>query len=175
MPPRTPQAVCVILEVKPAKAKDDTGKTVNDYWKSAVQLMNERDFLSRLKNYDKDNIPPRIIALIRDEYLVDEGFNPGAAKKASSAAEGLCKWVDAMSKYDKVAKVRWHTAGGLKMPGCVGHVWTSRKAGAAAADARCGLTHPKLHLMLHLFACRRWLRPRRPSWRRPKLSTRRSW
>jgi len=44
----------------------------------------------------------RIMAVIRATYLTDEGFTPDNAKRASPAAEGLCKWVHAMSKYDKV-------------------------------------------------------------------------
>lgn len=99
------EAVCVILDQKPAKIKDDTGKMVNDYWKPSVALLNERDFLARLKTYDKDNIQPRVIAVIRSQYLTNENFTPETAKKASPAAEGMCKWVHAMSSYDKVAKV----------------------------------------------------------------------
>jgi dynein heavy chain len=45
----------------------------------------------------------RIIASIRATYITDEGFTPENAKRASPAAEGLCKWVHAMSKYDKVS------------------------------------------------------------------------
>jgi hypothetical protein len=41
----------------------------------------------RLKTYDKDNIPPRIIAVIRSTYLTNENFTPETAKKASPAAE----------------------------------------------------------------------------------------
>lgn len=47
----------------------------------------------------------RIIATIRSTYITDETFTPEVAKRASPAAEGLCKWVHAMSSYDKVAKV----------------------------------------------------------------------
>lgn len=36
------EAVCVILDVKPAKMKDEAGKTVPDYWKPSVALLNER-------------------------------------------------------------------------------------------------------------------------------------
>jgi hypothetical protein len=43
-----------------------------------------------------------IIAAIRATYIPDEGFTPDVAKRASPAAEGLCKWVHAMSSYDKV-------------------------------------------------------------------------
>jgi dynein heavy chain, axonemal len=53
----------------------------------------------------QDNIPPRIIQVIRTSYLTNDQFTPDNAKKASPAAEGMCKWVHAMSSYDKVAKV----------------------------------------------------------------------
>ena len=55
------QAVCVLLDIKPVKTKDEAGATVVDYWKPSVTLMNERDFLGRLKAYDKDAIAPRVI------------------------------------------------------------------------------------------------------------------
>lgn len=50
--------------------------------------------------------PCRIMASIRSTYLTDDGFTPENAKRASPAAEGLCKWVHAMSKYDKVRRQR---------------------------------------------------------------------
>ncbi len=50
-----------------------------------------QDFLQRLKSYDKDNIQPRIVAELRAKYLTNEGFTPDLAKKASPAAEGMCK------------------------------------------------------------------------------------
>jgi hypothetical protein len=88
---------------------------VQDYWKPSLQLLNEKDFLARLKGYDKDSIPPKLIAAIRSGYLTNEMFTPEAARKASAAAEGMCKWVHAMSSYDKVAKVS-----------CWGSVWVCR-------------------------------------------------
>lgn len=97
------QAVCVFLDVKPIKGKDEKGQTVNDYWKSSVALLNEKDFLGRLKNYDKDNIPPKLIDKVRTGYLGNETFTPDNAKKASPAAEGMCKWLHAMSSYEKVS------------------------------------------------------------------------
>lgn len=78
---------------------------VNDYWKPSLQLLNDKNFISMLKEYDKDNIPPRIIGAIRERYVTNENFTPENAKKASAAAEGLCKWALAMEKYDVVAKV----------------------------------------------------------------------
>ena len=99
------EAVCVVLDVKPGKGKDESGRDVPDYWAPSLKLLNEKDFLDKLRNYDKDNIPPRIIKTIREKYITNENFTPEKAANASSAAEGLCKWVCAMDKYDDVAKV----------------------------------------------------------------------
>lgn len=50
---------------------------------------------------------------IRKEYIPNPDFDPQKVRTASSAAEGLCKWVQAMEIYDRVAKVSlsltaWH-------------------------------------------------------------------
>jgi dynein heavy chain len=42
-----------------AQGKDDSGHDIKDYWKPSVALLNEKDFLGRLKGYDKDNINPK--------------------------------------------------------------------------------------------------------------------
>lgn len=62
-------------------------------------------FLASLKVYDKDNIPEHVMTKIRKEYCTNPEFDPAKAAKASSAAEGLCKWILAMEIYDRVAKV----------------------------------------------------------------------
>ena len=38
---------------------------------------------------------------IRTEFLPNPDFEPSVVAKASSAAEGLCKWVKAIEIYDK--------------------------------------------------------------------------
>lgn len=42
---------------------------------------------------------------IRSEYMTNPDFDPTKVAKASSAAEGLCKWITSMEVYDRVAKV----------------------------------------------------------------------
>lgn len=42
---------------------------------------------------------------IRAEFMTNPEFDPVKVAKASSAAEGLSKWVMAMEVYDRVAKV----------------------------------------------------------------------
>ena len=46
-----------------------------------------------------------VMAKIRKEYLTNPDFDPSKVANASSAAEGLCKWILAMEIYDRVAKV----------------------------------------------------------------------
>lgn len=78
---------------------------MNDYWGPSQKMLTDTQFLSSLRDYDKDNIPPKVIEVIRRDYIKDKLFDPKIVAKASSAAEGLCKWVKAMESYDKVAKV----------------------------------------------------------------------
>ena len=104
----TMSAVCDMMGVKPEKIKDpdDPTKKIKDYWGPAKKhLLGDSKFLQKLKDYDKDNIDPKIVAKIRKNYLDKEEFEPERVKKASVAAMGLCKWVRAMEAYDRVAKV----------------------------------------------------------------------
>lgn len=43
------------------QSKDETGKAFMDYWKPSVGLLADKDFISRLKSYDKDNIPQKYV------------------------------------------------------------------------------------------------------------------
>lgn len=68
-------------------------------------MLGDLKFLESLKEYDKDNIPTPVIKKIREKYINNPDFDPAIIKNVSSACEGLCKWVKAMEKYDKVIKV----------------------------------------------------------------------
>ncbi|KAI4463384.1 dynein heavy chain family protein [Holotrichia oblita] len=98
-------AVCVIKDIKPDRINDpSTGGKILDYWGPSKRLLGEMNFLQQLKDFDKDHIKPEIMNKIRKEYLGHKLFKPQIVAKASSAAEGLCKWIIAMDMYDKVAK-----------------------------------------------------------------------
>ncbi|KAG2482389.1 hypothetical protein HYH03_018685 [Edaphochlamys debaryana] len=101
------EAVCILLDIKPQRIKDPSGsgKMIDDYWVSAQKLLADPLFVKSLKEYDKDAVPQKIIERIRRDFTSNAEFTPANAAKASSAAEGLCKWVCAMDQYDKVAKV----------------------------------------------------------------------
>ncbi|KAI8927547.1 dynein heavy chain and region D6 of dynein motor-domain-containing protein [Entophlyctis helioformis] len=101
------EAICVMKGYKPARIKDPggSGKMVDDYWGPAQKMLGDSHFLQGLKTYDKDNIDPKIIEKIRKTYIPNPDFDPNIVKNSSSAAEGLCKWVRALDKYEVVAKV----------------------------------------------------------------------
>ncbi|KAJ3048328.1 Dynein heavy chain 7, axonemal, partial [Rhizophlyctis rosea] len=101
------EAVCVMKDVKPVKIPDPagSGKKIEDYWGPSKTLMSDMKFLDSLKAYDKDNVSPAIMKVIRGKYMDNPEFDPEKIKSASSAAEGLCRWVRAIECYDRVAKV----------------------------------------------------------------------
>uniref|UniRef100_A0A5K3F3Z0 Dynein heavy chain 7, axonemal n=1 Tax=Mesocestoides corti TaxID=53468 RepID=A0A5K3F3Z0_MESCO len=101
------EAVCVLKGVKPDKVNDPSGsgRKLDDFWGPSKRLLGDMKFLEHLKTYDKDNIPEQIIKTIRDKYIPNPDFKPERIAVASTAAEGLCKWVIAIDAYDKVAKI----------------------------------------------------------------------
>lgn len=101
------EAVCIMLDVKPEKIKDPAGglKKIDDYWGPSKRILGDSRFLSDLESYDKDDIPDRIMRVIRKKYLTDPEFTPSQIRNASVAAEGLCKWVLAIEQYDNVSKM----------------------------------------------------------------------
>ena len=124
------QAVLVMLEITPPKVKDpdDPTKKIVGWWVAAQGVLTSGHkgvpIIDTLKGYDKDNIPQKVIDVIREKFVTggrlqggpgtyypycaadyDLRFDPAAIAKSSSAAEGLCKWVTAMESYDRVAKI----------------------------------------------------------------------
>lgn len=99
------EAICTMRDINPDKFPNQTtGKMEEDYWGPSKKLLNDIKFLDYLIEFDKDNIPGKIMKIINEKYLTNPDFDPDKVKKASIAAQGLCKWVIAMSSYDKVAK-----------------------------------------------------------------------
>jgi len=49
----------------------------------------------------KDNIPAAYIKQIRAKHTSNPEFDPDKIKTASTAAEGLCRWVIAMDSYER--------------------------------------------------------------------------
>ncbi|XP_064925018.1 dynein axonemal heavy chain 7 isoform X3 [Columba livia] len=100
------EAICILKGIKPDRIPDPggSGKKTEDFWGPAKRLLGDIRFLQSLYEYDKDNIPPAYMAIIRKRYLTNPEFVPEKIRNASTAAEGLCKWVIAMDVYDVVTK-----------------------------------------------------------------------
>ncbi|XP_054237169.1 dynein axonemal heavy chain 7 [Indicator indicator] len=100
------EAVCILKGVKADRIPDPagSGKKIEDFWGPAKRLLGDRRFLQSLHEYDKDDIPPAYMTIIRKRYLTNPEFVPDKIRNASTAAEGLCKWVIALEFYDTVTK-----------------------------------------------------------------------
>jgi len=100
------EAVCILKDVKPERIPNPSGVgQIDDYWGPSKRILGDMKFLDGLLNFDKDNIPVRVIQKLQERILNNEYFDPDKVKSASTACEGLCRWVIAIVKYDKVAKV----------------------------------------------------------------------
>lgn len=99
-------AVCVMLNIKPVKIRDPSGgtKKIDDWWGPSVELLADKNFLTRLREYNKDNISASIMTTIRNDFLTNPDFTPEGARQSSVACEGICRWVIAMEAYDRIAK-----------------------------------------------------------------------
>ncbi|PBC30449.1 Dynein heavy chain 7, axonemal [Apis cerana cerana] len=99
------ESVCVLKQIKPERVQQPDGTYIEDYWRSSLRMLSDARFLDSLLNFDKDNIPDHVIEKIRKQYLTNPDFDPEKIKKVSTACEGLCRWVFAMSEYDIVTKM----------------------------------------------------------------------
>lgn len=99
-------AVCVMKGVPPDRINDpSTGKKIVDYWGPSKRILGDMGFLQSLKDYDKDDISPDIMKKIRKDFIPHKDFQPHIVAKASSAAEGLCKWIQAIENFESVNTV----------------------------------------------------------------------
>lgn len=99
------EVVCVIFDVKLVKMFDGKGGYYMDYWKFFVIVLNNKDFLKNLKEYDKDNIELKIIVKVWVNYIMNLDFILEKVVYVFIVVEGLCKWILVMDKYDVVVKV----------------------------------------------------------------------
>ncbi|NXM23807.1 DYH7 protein, partial [Oxyruncus cristatus] len=99
-------AVCVIMGKKPEKIANPSGSggKILDYWTTSQKMLGNINFLRELKSCSESPLPEGVMQKIRTEYLTNPEFDPQVVAKASSAAEGLCKWIKGMEVYHRVSK-----------------------------------------------------------------------
>jgi dynein heavy chain len=86
----TMEAVCLLLGEKTD-------------WDAAKKVLTDPKILDKLKNYDKDNIPPKILKQLKT-YVTKPEYTPEQVGNQSKASKSLCMWTHAMDTYSKVAK-----------------------------------------------------------------------
>ena len=75
---RVMEAICVLMEKKPG-------------WDESKKLLNDSNFIQNLKDYDKDNIPEKIIKSLQ-KYIKMSDFDPESVGRVSKACKSLCMW-----------------------------------------------------------------------------------
>lgn len=140
------EAVVILLDIPPSITPDPTNnmKRITDYWAPALRMLIDPHFLDKLKTYDKDNIPPKIIRQLTAEYTCQDEFDSDKAARASSAAEGICRWVLALVTYDKVAKEIAPKRAALK---AAEEVYRVKMAGLASKQAQLDALLQKLRAL----------------------------
>jgi len=96
----------IVKETKHTIAKEEITFLQTSH-ASASHLISSASFLKNLLNFGttrKDEINEETMELL-EPYLNLKHFDPAVAKKASSAAEGLCKWVHSMKEYYDSSKL----------------------------------------------------------------------
>ena len=84
----TCEALCIMMGVQPKKVGEAGTTKKLDYWQPAkTNLLNDPQLFLKLQKYDRDAIPPEIIAAVRPICRNPE-FTPAKVAKASKAAEG---------------------------------------------------------------------------------------
>lgn len=99
------EAVVIINKQKPMKVPDPSDKSIInlDYFEAGKKMMKDPHFIQKLQKFDKDSLNQEVIDKLTP-YIENPKFEPEMVRKASVAAEGLCKWVRAMFNYYYVNK-----------------------------------------------------------------------
>ncbi|PFH34693.1 ATPase family associated with various cellular activities (AAA) domain-containing protein [Besnoitia besnoiti] len=72
-------------------------------WDTARKVLSDTALMAKLKNYDKDHIPPALMKKL-DKLLQRPDYTPEQVGKQSVAAMSLCLWTLAIQNYAKVAR-----------------------------------------------------------------------
>lgn len=95
------ETICIIRDLRP----DKPIPSIDDYWTLSKKLLSDPKFIESLLMLEKDAIPNHISEKLQEKVTNNEAFDVEKIKLISVACEQLCKWVLAMAKYDRAAKI----------------------------------------------------------------------
>ena len=87
-------AVAVLLEER---------TNLNIKW-TDIKKMLASDFFGRLKSYEKDKIPPKVVSTFGKFVDKHPNFVPEEVGKSNKSDESLCSWARVILTYTKVVK-----------------------------------------------------------------------
>lgn len=95
------EAICILRDIKPEKAN----ATIEDYWTLSKKMLNDPKYVEYLLTFEKDSIADHISEKLQEKVLSNDAFDVEKIKLISVACELLCKWVIAIVRYDRAAKI----------------------------------------------------------------------
>ncbi|KAJ3021047.1 UNVERIFIED_CONTAM: Dynein heavy chain 6, axonemal [Siphonaria sp. JEL0065] len=84
------EAICILFKMKPD-------------WENSKKLLGDPQFMKKMAEYDKDNIPEAIQKKVK-KYTENPAFTPEAIERVSKACKSIGMWVIAMDIYSRVFK-----------------------------------------------------------------------
>ncbi|KAJ3083598.1 Dynein heavy chain 6, axonemal, partial [Rhizoclosmatium hyalinum] len=84
------EAICILFKLKPD-------------WENSKKLLGDPQFMKKMAEYDKDNIPEAIQKKVK-KYTENPAFTPEAIERVSKACKSIGMWVIAMDIYSRVFK-----------------------------------------------------------------------
>lgn len=95
------EAICILRDIKPEKST----ATVEDYWILSRKMLNDPKYIEYLLTYEKNEIANHISDRLQEKLQSIDTIDMEKIKMISVACELLCKWLFAIMKYDRAAKI----------------------------------------------------------------------
>ena len=73
-------------------------------WGSVQHVVGRMDFIERLKNYNKDDLPKSILRKLKN-YLNKPEYDPEKISNVSQACVSLCNWCIAINQYSEAFEI----------------------------------------------------------------------
>ena len=101
----TLEALAIINRQKPVRITDPENPDLKipNFYKSGKKMLYIPKFINMLQLFDRDSLDDEVMSRLTP-YINMKKFNPEGVRYASSAAEGMCRWVRAMHKFYHVNK-----------------------------------------------------------------------
>lgn len=97
------EAICILRDIKTEKTTIST----DEYWAISKKMLNDPKFIENLIKFEKDSIPDHITEKLQSKISTSDAFDVDKIKLISIACEMLCKWVNAIIKYDRAMKISY--------------------------------------------------------------------